>query len=133
MRWASLILVPFLFGFTSGCGKTPTHLTTQMAPTGGSLVRLPRDRGFVALKTESPASSKISRGKNRPLNVVAYFYQTDGTTPMSPAPTDVVFKTGEGEKAKSVTLAPDAADPNRFVSTPGPYPNGLQGTIQAKI
>lgn len=102
-------------------------------PAGGSLVRLPRDRGFVALKTESPASSKISRGKNRPLSVVAYFYQTDGTTPMSPAPTDVVFKVGNGADAKPVTLTPDASDPNRFVSTPGIYPRGLQGTIQAKV
>ncbi|WP_422928107.1 hypothetical protein [Singulisphaera sp. PoT] len=133
MRWAPFLVTSCFLGALSGCGETPSFVPTKVAPTGGSLVRLPKDRGFVALKTESPAKPGVGKGRNRPLSVVAYFYKSDGSTPMSPAPTEVVFKQGEGQNAKPINLVPDASDPNRFASDPGHYPRGLQGTIRAKI
>jgi hypothetical protein len=54
-------------------------------------------------------------------------------TPLDPAPTEVVLKVDAAGPGVAVPLSPDAKDPNRFVSAPGKFPNGLAGTIHAKI
>ncbi len=133
MRGFSWLLASFVLGAILGCGETPSNLTVKPAPTGGALVRLPGNHGFVAIKTENPNAAQGSKGKNRPTSIVAYFYQPDGQTLMSPAPADVVFKLGDNDSTKAVTLTPDSKDPNRFASAPGPYSRGIQGKIQAKI
>ncbi|MHC5538139.1 hypothetical protein ACYOEI_07915 [Singulisphaera rosea] len=133
MRAISSSLLPVVLIATLGCGPNPSNLNLKPPPNGGAMVRLPRDRGYVAIKTENPSPTQGPKLKNRPVSIVAYFYRNDASTPMTPAPTDVVFKIGTTEKAKSVTLAPDAKDPNRFVSEPGPYSRGIQGMIHAKV
>lgn len=114
-----------------GCGGSAIELNPKPSPVGGAMMRLPRGQGLVAIKTE--AADAKSKSRNRPVCIVAYFYAMDGTTPLSPAPTDVVFKIGIDEKAKNIALSPDVKNPNRFVSAVGPYANGIQGVIQAKI
>jgi hypothetical protein len=71
------------------------------------------------------------------MKIVAVFFNKDGSTPMSPAPTDVVFeleilrsKTGQ---TKTVALEADPTAPNRFVSAAGSFPGGVAGKIRAKI
>lgn len=133
MRWSSLALAAIVLASAPGCGGSPSNVSPKPSPIGGALVRLPGNRGFVAIKSEGPGGSRGARAKLRSASIVAVFYQDDGTTPMNPPPSEVVFEIGAAEKAKPVALSPDPADPNRFVSSPGPYANGLQGTIRAKI
>jgi hypothetical protein len=127
------MIVPFALGITFGCGALPSNVAVKQSPTGGALIRLPGNRGFVAIKTETPEAARGGKAKNPTRSIVASFFQTDGVTPMSPAPTDIVLKLGVTENATPVTLAPDSKDANRFASSPGPYPQGLQGTVHAKI
>jgi hypothetical protein len=133
MRRIPFLLVPMVVCSTFGCGEPASNLNLKPSPVGGAMTRLPGNRGLVAIKTEAPAGAKGGKAKARTTTIVASFYQSDGTTPMSPAPTDVVLKLGDAEDAKDVALSPDAKEPHRFASSPGPYPNGLQGTIHAKI
>lgn len=133
MRAISSTFLPIVLIATLGCGSSPSNLNLKPPPNGGAMVRLPKNRGYVDIKTESPSAPGGPKSKNRPVSIVAFFYQNDASTPMSPAPTDVVFKIGTTEKAKTVPLAPDAKDPNRFVSEPGPYSRGIQGMIHAKV
>jgi hypothetical protein len=125
--------MPTVLMLTIGCSDQAHDAGTKPPPGGGAMIRLPNGRGFVAVKTELLAGSPKGKTKTRAATIVAVFYQTDGVTPMTPAPTDVVFKIGPPENAKSVALSPDAGDPTRFTSLPGPYLNALQGIVHAKI
>jgi hypothetical protein len=116
-----------------GCGESPPSVIVKPPVDGGAMIRLPGNRGFVTIKTETPAVAKGSRKKNQPTSIVAFFFQKDGVTPMSPAPTDVVIKLGSDGNAMPVALAVDSKDPNRFTSSPGLFPQGLQGTVHLKI
>jgi hypothetical protein len=134
MKRFSLLFLTLVLGATFGCGGSTPTLQVQPPPGGGAMVRLPGNRGFVTVKTESPDLPRSGRPKHAPTVIVASFYQPDGTTPMSPAPTDVVFKPDESTKGTPIALSPDPKDPNRFASTAGTsFPGGLQGTIHAKI
>jgi hypothetical protein len=78
------------------------------------------------------------RQQQRLAQVVAYFYQPDGTTEMSPAPTDVTVKAGTGDKSPVLSLSPDAktGDPKsagRFASKPDSIREGFEGALKAKI
>ena len=137
MRITSSFFTLALCVLLTGCGQEKSSLTLKPAPSGGAMIRLPKDRGFVAVKTEAPDGTRVvptaRNAKPKPVSIVAYFYQADGSTAMNPAPTEVVFELGTSESAKSVALLPDASDPNRFASQPGLYSNALQGTVRAKI
>jgi hypothetical protein len=135
IRRIPFLLVPMVLCSTFGCGEPASNLNLKPSPSGGAMTRLPGNRGLVAIKTEGPASARGGKTKTkaRTTTIVASFYQSDGTTPMTPAPTDVVLKLGVSDDPKAVTLSPDSREPHRFASSPGPYPNGLQGTIHAKI
>lgn len=133
MRPTAILFTAFCLGSIVGCSDSPTDLNPKLAPVGGVLVRLPNDRGMVAIKTEAPELPAGPKLKNRMVSIVAYFYQMDGTTPLTPAPTDVVFTMGSDAKTKTIPLNPDAKDPNRFLSAAGPYMQGIQGMIKAKV
>jgi hypothetical protein len=101
------------------------------------MVALLGGRGYVEIKTESDASSRDSRGGGRKIQIVAFFYQMDGTTPISPTPTDVKVKVGNLADSPFVDLSSGAkggdAAPNRFASKPGPYPEGFEGRLDATV
>ena len=129
MRWSVFLLA----ALACGCGDSPSNLNLKPSPVGGAMTRLPGDRGLVAIKAELPPAGRGSKAKSRTATIVVSFFQVDGATPMTPAPTEVVLLLGAADKAKSVSLSPDPKEPHRFASAPGPYANGLQGTIHAKI
>jgi hypothetical protein len=133
MRRIPRVLASFALSVTFGCGEQASNLHLTPPPSGGAMVRLPGNRGFVAIKTESPVATRGVKTKNRAASIVAFFYQIDGVTPMTPAPTDVIFKLGVNGDATPVALSPDSKDANRFASSPGPYSRGIQGTVHAKI
>jgi hypothetical protein len=138
MRTTLPLMMCLLCIGASGCGQQPSNLTIKPPTSGGAMIRLPNDRGFVAVKTEIDKADHNLRinprnARNRPVSIVAYFFQNDGTTAMSPAPTDVVFEIGAAQNAQAIALSPDASEPNRFASPPGLYSNSLQGIVRAKI
>jgi hypothetical protein len=133
MRPISLMLVLFASGMIVGCAESPSSVMVKPPAGGGVMIRLPGNRGFVTIKTESPAATQASKKKITTRIVVASFFQADGSTPMSPAPTDVVLKLGTAENATTVALAADSQEPNRFASSPGQYPQGFQGSVHLKI
>ena len=101
------------------------------------MVALPSGSGFFEIKTEGEAPSRGARKPEHKTQVVAYFYQSDGTTAMSPAPTDVKVRLGKAESSPVVTLTPESksgdAAAGRFACKPGPYPEGFQGQLDAKL
>ena len=96
---------------------------------------LPNDKG--SFETEDSPASARARGRRATcrVTIIATFYQPDGTTPMSPAPTDV--KVRFGAESNSPAIDPpspgDAKAPNRFASKPGEYPEVLRGVLSAKV
>ena len=90
---------------------------------------MPDSKGFVELTTERSATSKQSRGSPTKTRILAYFFQADGTTAMSPAPTDVKITLGAAGSSPVVSLTPQATDPGQFASEPGDYPDELRGQI----
>jgi hypothetical protein len=125
-----ILLAP---GVILGCGGSPSTIDVRLPVDGGAMIRLPGNRGFFAIKTEGPSDAGGRKKKNQATTIVATFYQADGVTPMSPAPTDVVLKLGAEGSAMPVTLTADTKDLNRFTSSPGLYSQGLQGTVHLKI
>jgi hypothetical protein len=95
---------------------------------------LPDERGFVEIKTDrAPASRGSRKAATTNARIMAYFYQSDGTTQMSPAPSEVKVKIGTDDKGPGVALAPRPEEAGLFASEPGPYPEGFRGRIEAKV
>jgi hypothetical protein len=133
MRRTALIIAMLATASIAGCGGSPPSTVIKPPPGGGAMIRLPGNRGLFTIKSDGPPGP-AGRGKKSPArSVVATFFQADGVTPMSPAPTDVVLQLESAGKTTSVALAADPKDPTRFASTSGPYPQALQGTVRLKI
>ncbi len=132
-------LVLLFLGPIIGCGaQSGTQVATDKpSPVGGAMLRLPHDAGLVAIKTEPANPSQKVKTKLRSEKIVAVFFENDGSTPMTPPPTEVVFEV-ESSRSKSVdqktvTLEADPTTPNRFVSAASSFPGGLEGRIRVKI
>jgi len=96
------------------------------------MVALPDKLGFFEIRTEGSVSkAKGSRAKSVTNSLLVYFYQPDGKTEISPAPTDVMVKVGTGAASSAVALAPQAR--GGFASSPGHFPSGFRGQLNAKI
>jgi hypothetical protein len=97
---------------------------------------LPGSRGFVEIKSEANAPARGARDRTRSSTIAATFYGTDGSTAMSPPPTDVSVKLGTEEANQTVALSPspgEAKSPSRFASAEGKYPDAPRGTIVFKM
>src|SRR4051812_9431930 len=99
MRRICLMFFLVVPGMTIGCGGSSSSARMMPPPGGGAMIRLPGNRGFFTIKTEGPAAARGAKKKNQTTNIVATFYQTDGVTPVSPPPTDVVLKLGAAGSA----------------------------------
>jgi hypothetical protein len=115
----------------SGCGGTGSAGNPLPSPQhGGSIVALPGERGFVELKTERPPVTKEKKvAPTASTKILAYFYAPDGTTAMSPVPTDVTLRIGTSERGTDVKLSPEPKEAGLLVSQPGSYPDELRGQI----
>ena len=134
MRLAAVLSVAI--GLAGGCSPPVLNMNTKPAPGGGAMFPLPGNAGFVAVSTESAPPSRGAKAKRHAATIVARFYQPDGTTPITPAPTDVSVKIGVADDSPSVALAGSPGEErmsSRFASPLGDYPDGIQGSISAKI
>jgi hypothetical protein len=138
MRLFCLCIVLFSLGSIIGCGaESGTHVAAvKPSPVGGAIVRLPHDAGLVAIKTETADPSRAVKTKLR-AKIVAVFFENDGSTPMTPPPTEVVFELeilrSKTADLKTVTLLADPTTPNRFVSAASSFPGGVAGKLRVKI
>ena len=117
----------------SGCGGSPTESKFTVPPHGGNVVELRDSRGFVELKTDRGPAPKKGSAARQKSQIVAYFYQSDGATTMSPAPTDVKITLGAAGSGTVVNLAPNSKEPGSFASEPGDYPDELRGQIDFQL
>jgi hypothetical protein len=130
MHRALIGFVIVSLGILAGCNGSGSRSAPPPASHDGLMVELSESRGFVEIKTEGttpPATGgRKAPGQSR---ILAYFYKTDSTTAMSPAPTDVkVSIAGE-----AVSLAPQTSAPNQFASQPGNYPHEFRGEIEFQL
>jgi hypothetical protein len=121
-----------LFGLLPGCNgdlkerPTPSH--------NGAVIPLSGGQGFFEIRTEGlDLAERGSRAKTANSSIVVYFYQSDGTTAMNPAPTDVTVKVGTGASSPSVELLPQEKPAGQFKSAHGTFPSGFRGQLSAKI
>jgi hypothetical protein len=129
IRCFCLMIVPACL--LAGCGGSPKELPIAQAAHGGSLVTLPGERGYVEILVEAAAGGgRKAQGKSQ---IVAYFFQPDATTAMSPGPSDVKVKLGTGEKGAVVDLSPDPKAAGKFASEPGTFPEGFNGQLDANV
>jgi hypothetical protein len=139
IRSIRLWLVLFSLGSIIGCGAdSSTQVeTVKPSPVGGAMVRLPQNAGLVAIKTETADPSRAGKAKLRAEKIIAVFFENDGSTPMTPPPTEVVFELesfrSKTADSKTVSLEADPTTPNRFVSAASRFPGGLEGKIRVKI
>ncbi len=133
-------------GLTAGCGTPEPSSQVLKGTHSGTSIRLPEDKGYVELVNEPIMTD---RRNPQPTSIVAYFYQADGKSPMSPSPTDVSFqidpdarsrqrdKSAAGSSTLPLSAEPKADDPagaSRFASKTGPYAlTAVRGTLKAKI
>jgi hypothetical protein len=102
------------------------------------MIALPGNRGYFEIRMQEGrkgARSALGKGANNSL--VVYFYQPDGRTEMTPAPTEVSVKLGTGSNSQVIPLATQSgsggAGGNSFASLPGHFPSGFRGELSAKI
>jgi len=131
MRSTALLLTITLLGSFAGCSgwKEPIPATLH----NGAMFALPGKKGFfeVNVRGDAPAARGV-RAKGVKNAIIVYFYQLDGTTPMSPAPTNVTVKVATGDAIPAVTLSTQSSD-GGFVSSPGHFPAGFRGQLSATI
>ena len=124
-----------LLSAIAGCGGgSPKELPIAKAAHGGTIVTLPGGQGFAEVLVESVAVDKKG-GKNQfKPRIVAYFFQPDGTSEMSPGPTDVKVKIGTGENSKVVDLSKDSKEAAKYATAPsGEIPEGFVGELDANV
>ncbi len=94
---------------------------------------LPGNKGYFEIGAEgAPSGGRSSRAKQQVENrIVVHFYGTNGTTDMSPAPTDVTVKIGGGDSRSIIPLS--AQTQGGFASAPGQFLSAFRGTLSTKI
>jgi hypothetical protein len=115
-----------------GCGGSPAELPVAKSAHGGHLVTLPGGKGYAEILVESAAAGGGRKAQVKP-RIVAYFFQPDGTSELSPGPTEVKVKLGTGEKSPVVDLSPEPKEAGKYASEPGTYPEGFNGQLDAKV
>ncbi len=126
--YPGLLLVPALI--ICGCnGAATTGMSPPAAQHGGNILTLPGGKGFAEILAErSPVGKAVAKpaAKRR---LLAYFYQPDGSTALTPAPSDVKVRLGSAETGQDVKLTPQPTPAGLFASEPGVYPDDLRGQI----
>jgi hypothetical protein len=133
MRRAAIGLFILPLGLLYGCGRSSSPSTLPSPHHGGNLVELSESRGFVELRTERGLRSKAGNKGQNLARIVAYFYQPDATTVISPAPIDVKITLGAAGTGTVVNLTPESKEPGPFASEPGIYPDELRGQIDFQL
>jgi hypothetical protein len=91
------------------------------------MLQLPGGKGFAELFVERSAVVKgPGAGTSR---LLAYFYQTDGTSAMAPPPSAVKIHLG-AEGGKDVTLSSQTTPAGQFASERGQYADELRGSLE---
>ncbi len=133
-------------GLTAGCGSPEPSSQVLKGTHSGTFIRLPDDKGFIELVNEPVVTDRYNP---QPTSIVAYFFQADGKSAMSPSPTDVSFeitpdarsrqrdRSAAGSSTLHLSAEPKADDPagaSRFASKTGPYAlAAIRGALKAKI
>ncbi len=114
----------------TGCGGSPEAV--PLPAHNGTMISLPDKKGFFEIDTELDSNAgRGSRSKGGTKSILVHFYQPDGQSEMNPAATDVTVKVGSGSNRSVVTLSPKTS--GGFASSPGSFPSGLRGQLNAKI
>jgi hypothetical protein len=127
-KWPALLIIGAAL---TGCGSAGG--TKPASSHQGLMVELPGSKGYFEIGAEGdPGGGRSSRAKKKVENrIVVHFYGTDGTTEMSPAPTDVTVEIGGENSRSTVPLLP--ATQGGFASAPGDFPYAFRGRLNAKI
>ncbi len=132
MRKGSCLILGLAL-LVSGCGGgSPYNGPGMPGPSHkGQMVSLPGDKGYaeIVISSAGGATGKKGQAKSK---VVAYFYQKDGTTEMTPGPTDVSLKFGTDAKSPVATLTP-AKSGGAYESEPGAFPEDFRGALSATV
>jgi hypothetical protein len=126
-----LVAALFFGGCSSGGPSSGTSLPA--APHGGQILELPGGKGFAELFTERGAPAKGAKAAPAKTRLLAYFYQPDGSTALTPAPSGVKVHLGAAESGKDVTLTPQTTPAGLFASEPGQFPDALRGQIDLTL
>ncbi len=122
----------------AGCGGSSAPVPS--APHSGAMFPLPNNKGFFEIRTESGVKpgrggrSRSAKVEKTPFFV--FFYQADGSTEMTPPPTDVTVKIGSAEKNTPVSLTPQAKNTEGAIPFAAPaanYPDAFRGELSANI
>lgn len=133
--WPALILMSSLAGTIAGCGGGQGR-TIPTAGHKGQMTELPSGQGYFEIRAKNDTAPAGRGGAGRAskkaveVPIVVHFYGPDGSTELSPAPTDVSVRIG-GESGQVVPLS--AQTGGGFASAPGRYPSAFRGTLSAKI
>ncbi len=117
-----------------GCaagGPSGSSDAMPAAQHGGNIVPLPGKKGFAELLLERDAPAK--RGAAAASRLVAYFYQPDGATALTPPPSDVKVHLGSAERGTDVKLTAGSTPAGRFASETGQYPDELRGELALSL
>jgi hypothetical protein len=111
-----------------GCGGPGVTSATVLpaAPHGGNIVALSGGKGFAELMIDKGSHVK-GASKTR---LLAYFYAPDGTSALTPAPSDVKVRLGSADRGMDVKLTSQGSPAGLFVSEPGQFPDELRGQIE---
>jgi hypothetical protein len=116
-----------------GCaaGGPSSSSVAPAAQHGGNILPLPGGKGFAELLVErGPPTKGTTVATSR---LVAYFYQPDGTSALSPPPSDVKIHLGSADRGTDVKLTSQSTTAGQFASERGQYSDTLAGQIDLTL
>jgi hypothetical protein len=118
----------------AGCTGSMMSGSAAVPPHGGVMAALPGGKGYAEVMVgRATAPTGVRKGQQVKSQITAFFYQTDGTTEMSPTPTDVKVKVGTGASSPTFALTPQPKETGKFASEPADIPEGFSGQVEATI
>jgi hypothetical protein len=121
-----------------GCDVAPAPPSRpKVGPHGAAMYPLPGGAGFAELVNEPEVTDRRAAPTTA---IVAYFFQGDAKSPLSPGPSDVRVVLDQGRKRseslplKSDPKSDDPAGGCRFATKLGPYLlEGLRGKLTGTV
>jgi len=128
----SYFLIIVLASLLAGCGSSFTQVPVVRSTHGGTLVSLPKGRGFVEILIETEVAGEDERLSQIQPRLVVYLFRPDGASGTNSGLSEVKIRMGRQPGDSVFDLSPQPKEAGKYASGPCGYHHGFNGQLDFK-